>query len=138
MLYSFFYVVAKITLFTLLQSSRNHFFQNIFGRALTQTEGTRVSKSIYHEKLATTNTTPWQYKRQCCQLPMSKYLTVSTYVPSQPTWLSPTIKMFKQSAKFLMRLLHGMVCRKTFFPTDIHTLRNLSDVSVKFYASKIS
>ena len=57
MLYSFFYVVAKIIIFTLLESSRNHFFENIFGRALTQTDGTRASKSIYHEKLATTNAT---------------------------------------------------------------------------------
>ena len=57
MLHSFFYVVAKIALFTLLESSGNHFLQNIFGRALTQTDGTRVSKSIYYEKLATRNTT---------------------------------------------------------------------------------
>ena len=57
MLYSHFYVIAKITLFTFMESSRNHFFQNIFGRALTQTQGMRVSKSINHEKLATTNAT---------------------------------------------------------------------------------
>ena len=57
MLYLFFYAIAKITLFTLLESSRNPFFQNIFGRALTHTEGTRVSKPIYHEMLATTNRT---------------------------------------------------------------------------------
>ena len=57
MLYSHFYVVAKITLFTLMESSQNHFFQNIFGQVLTQTQGIRVSKSIFHEMLAPTNTT---------------------------------------------------------------------------------
>ena len=57
MLYSHFYVFAKITFFTLLESFGNHFFQNNFGRALTQTEGMGVSKSIYNEKLATKNTT---------------------------------------------------------------------------------
>ena len=103
MLYSHFYVVAKITFFTLLESSRNHFFQNIFGRALTQQKehelvslSTMKSQLLQIQQLDSINNSAMHLCLYC----QVTYAKISDCLNLRDSPLSTSVLFFLISLKF--------------------------------------